>query len=50
MQLKIYALIIAWFRVQYVQYFPSFSYFADFEEDIGHTVPGKRAITSLAYR
>ena len=24
-----YALVIAWFRVQYGQYFPSFSYFAD---------------------
>ena len=24
-----YALVIAWFRVQYDQYFPSFSYFAD---------------------
>ena len=32
----IYALVIARFRVQYGQYFPSFSYFADlFHEPLG---------------
>ena len=31
-----YALVIVWFRVQYGQYFPSFSYFADlFHEPLG---------------
>ena len=33
-----YALVIAWFRVQYGQYFPSFSYFADlFHEPLGES-------------
>ena len=52
------ALVIARFRVQCDQSFPSFSYFADLfadlqqnmrnEENIGHIVRDKRAIT--AYR
>ena len=34
--LQQYALVIARFRVQYGQYFPSFSYFADlFHEPLG---------------
>ena len=45
---KIYALVIARFRVQYDQYFPSFSYFTRNEENIGHIVRDKRAITSLS--
>ena len=62
-KLKKYALVIARFRVQYGQYFPSFSYFADLfheplgegnkskmrnEENIGHIVRDKRGIISLS--
>ena len=52
--LLLYALVIARFRVQYGQYFLSFSYFADLkqnmrnQENIGHIVRDKRAITRLS--
>ena len=46
-----YTLVIARFRVQYDQYFLSFSNFADlFHESLGeyYIVRGKRAITGLS--
>ena len=45
---KKYALVIARFRVQYGQYFPSFSYFADlFHEPLGERNKSKIRETAI---